>query len=336
MIRQVGLAVLVIVAASMLVFAATEATPGSVARKMLGQFASQEQVALLTTVMRLDDPAPVRYLRWAGALIGVAGEPLGEDAAKKLGLSDLRGDRYFGNFGFSNMYKQPVNDVLWDRLGNSAILAGLSFAIILVLAIGVGILAGLYPGSLLDRMLSLVSIITTSLPQFVWAVFLISIFVMKLGWLPGTAPMQDSANWSITQQLVLPVLTLVLVDFGYVAAMIRTTMAETMSSAFVRAAVLKGLNRRQVIFRHALRNAMIAPFTIILLQINYLITGVVVTEVIFAYPGFGRMLLDAALFGDIALIQGATLVAVLIAIGTQLLGDIGYMLLDPRIRIART
>src|SRR5271169_3553115 len=144
---------------------------------MLGQFASQEQVALLTKVMRLDDPAPIRYFRWASALVGISGEPLGKAAAVELGLSDVRGDRYFGNFGYSTMYKRPVNDVLWQRLGNSAVLAIISLSIVLLLSIGTGILAGIYPGGILDRGLSLAAIITTSLPQFVWAVFLISIFV---------------------------------------------------------------------------------------------------------------------------------------------------------------
>jgi peptide/nickel transport system permease protein len=332
--RQLAQALLVIVAASILVFTATEATPGSVARKILGQFANQEQVALLASAMKLNEPAPVRYVRWAGTLLGITHEPLGEETAKKLGLADTRGGRYLGNFGFSQMFRQPVNDVLWGRLANSALLAGISLVIIVVLAVGCGVVSGLYPGGVVDRVVSLISVVATSLPQFVWAVFLITIFTMKLAWLPGTAPLQESEHWSIAQQLVLPVLTLVLVDFGYLAAMIRSTMIETMSSAYIRAATLKGLTRGQVIFRHALRNAMIAPFTIILLQINYLITGVVVTEAVFSYPGFGLMLLNAALFGDIALIQGATMVAVLIAIATQLIGDVGYMLLDPRIRVA--
>jgi peptide/nickel transport system permease protein len=109
-------------------------------------------------------------------------------------------------------------------------------------------------------------------------------------------------------------------------------MAEVMAKPYVRTAILKGLPRRQVIVRHALRNALIAPFTVILLQINWLIGGVVVTELVFAYPGFGRMLLDASLFGDVSLIEAATLIALFVATATQLLSDVGYRVLDPQAR----
>ncbi len=127
-------------------------------------------------------------------------------------------------------------------------------------------------------------------------------------------------------------MVLVLYDSGYVARMVRAAMIDVLNKPFIRTATLKGLPRRTVILRHALRNAMIAPFTVILLQINWLIGGVVVTETVFAYPGFGRMLLQASLFGDIALIEAATLIALVVAISTQLLSDIGYWLLDPQVR----
>jgi peptide/nickel transport system permease protein len=114
--------------------------------------------------------------------------------------------------------------------------------------------------------------------------------------------------------------------------MVRTSMAEVMARPYIRTAVLKGLSPRTVILRHALRNAMIAPFTVILLQVNWLIGGVVVTELVFAYPGFGRMLLEASLFGDISLIEAATLIALFVATATQLMSDIGYHVLNPQSR----
>ena len=124
-----------------------------------------------------------------------------------------------------------------------------------------------------------------------------------------------------------------LFDLGYLVSMIRASMVEVMQRPFIRTAVLKGMPFRQVIIGHALRNAMINPVTVMLLQINYLVTGVVVVETVFAYPGFGRMMLEAALYKDIALIEFGALVAVFIAVITQLLGDLAYRLLDPRIRI---
>jgi peptide/nickel transport system permease protein len=124
----------------------------------------------------------------------------------------------------------------------------------------------------------------------------------------------------------------VLFDSGYVVSMIRASMVEVMQRPYIRTAVLKGLPFRSVILRHALRNAMLTPVTVIMLQINYLIAGVVVVETVFAYPGFGRMMLEAALFKDIALIEAGALVAVFLAVVTNILGDLAYMLLDPRIR----
>jgi len=131
---------------------------------------------------------------------------------------------------------------------------------------------------------------------------------------------------------VLPVAVIVLFDAGYVVSMIRASMIEVMQRPYIRTAVLKGMSFRRVVMRHALRNAMINPVTVILLQINYLISGVVVVETVFAYPGFGRMMLEAALFKDIALVKVGALVAVSVAVLTQILGDLAYMLLDPRVR----
>jgi peptide/nickel transport system permease protein len=320
-----------LVVASFLVFVVTEFSPGNVARKTLGQFALQEQVDLLYQKLHLNDPLLVRYARWVGVLTGLEADPL-QDPALKLDFHDPRGDQYFGNFGYSTLYKAPVNDVLWDRLGNTALLAGLAFAVIVPLSLLLGVLAGMRAGSLLDRGISTLSIVMTSIPEFALGVFLVAVFVVGFGWLPGTSPLDTHSGWSIASQLVLPVAVLAIYDAGYVARMVRTSMSEVMAKPYVRTAVLKGLPHRQVILRHALRNAMIAPFTVILLQINWLISGVVVTELVFAYPGFGRMLLDASLFGDVALIEAATLIALFVATATQLLSDIGYRLLDPQAR----
>ena len=140
-------------------------------------------------------------------------------------------------------------------------------------------------GSRLDRAISLASIVTTSVPEFASGVFLQSIFVIWLGLLPGTSPLDPSGGWSIASQLVLPVAVMVLYDLGYVVRMVRASMVEIMTRPYIRTAVLKGLSFREVILKHAIRNAMIAPFTVILLQINYLVTGVVVVEAVFGYPG---------------------------------------------------
>ena len=156
-------------------------------------------------------------------------------------------------------------------------------------------------------------------------VFLLAIFVVWLGVLPGTSPLRPDAGWPVWTQFVLPVLVVTLYDAGYLISMIRTSMVEVMRQPFIRTAVLKGMCFRHVVAKHALRNALIAPFTVILLQLNYLVSGLVVVETVFAYPGFGRMMLEAALAKDIAVIEAGTLVAVTVTMLTQLFGDLGYM-----------
>ena len=297
------------VAVSVLVFAAFEFTPGQVARKVLGPYATQDQVDQLTERMGLNRPVFERYFDWLGNTLS-------------------------GDLGYSTLYKTEVNNIIWDRLGNTLILASAAFIIIVVFSIVFGIAAGMREGSKLDRVISVSSIVTTSVPEFASGVFLASIFVIWLGVLPGTSPLESGGEWSIAAQLVLPVAVMVLYDLGYVVRMVRASMVEVMTKPYIRTAVLKGLSFKHVILRHALRNAMIAPFTVILLQINYLITGVVVVEAVFAYPGFGRMLFVAALAQDIATVEAASLFAVFVTVMTQIVGDLGYMYLNPKIRFA--
>ena len=299
--------VLTMLVVSFLVFALNEFSPGDVARKELGQFATQEQVDLLTTRLGLDRPVLTRYVEYLGKLAS-------------------------GDLGDSLRFKMPVKELLGDRLKNTAILAGICFALIVPLSMLFGIVAGKREASRLDRGVLLFATLAASVPEFAMGVFLVSIFVVWLGWLPGTATLVAGGGWSLLSQFVLPVAVVVLYDMGYVVNMVRTSMVEVMQRPYIRTAVLKGLASRRVVVRHALRNAMINPATIIFLQLSYLISGLVVVETLFAYPGFGRMMLEAALFKDIAVLEVGALVAVFVAVMTQVLADLAYMLLDPRIR----
>jgi peptide/nickel transport system permease protein len=278
-----------------------------VARKVLGPYATLLQVDLLTEQLGLNRPAIVRYVEWLGKVLT-------------------------GDLGYSTLFKQPVIGIIWDRVGNTLILASIAFAIIVPASIVLGVAAGMREGSMLDRTISLASVLTTSIPEFASGVFLASIFVIWLGLLPGTSPLERGGDWSIASQLVLPVVVMVGYDLGYVVRMVRASMADVMTRPYIRTAVLKGLPFGDVIMKHALRNAMIAPFTVILLQLNYLVTGVVVVEALFAYPGFGRMMVEAALAKDTAVLEAGSMFAVFIVVTTQIVGDFGYMLLNPRIR----
>jgi peptide/nickel transport system permease protein len=309
-VRQLGYMALTLLVVSCAVFVLNEFAPGDVARKLLGAYATQEQVEHLTQQLGLDRPVLVRYVEYMGDVLR-------------------------GNFGQSLTFKVPVAQILLERLSNTLLLAAIAFAVIVPLAVLFGVLAGMREGSVQDHSILIAANFLSSLPEFATGVFLVSIFTVWLGWLPGTSPLSTGGNWSIASQLVMPVLVMALYDMGYLIAMIRVSMIGVMRQPFIRTAILKGMKRRDVIVKHALRNALIAPFTAILLQINYLIAGVVVVETVFAYPGFGRLMLQAAMSKDIALVEAGALVAVLIAMTTQLAGDLGYMLLDPRIRIQK-
>lgn len=293
---------------SFLVFALNEMTPGDVARKILGPYATQDQVDQLSRSMGLDRPVIVRYVEYMARVAT-------------------------GDFGESIVYRQPVSEVLWDRLANTLLLAAICFAIIVPFSVFFGVLAGMKEASPLDRAVSVFSSLCASIPEFAMGVFLLAIFVVWLGLLPGTSPLTTSGGWPVWSQFVLPVIVVTLYDAGYLISMIRQSMVEVMRQPYIRTAMLKGMSFRDVVLKHALRNALVTPFTVILLQLNYLVSGLVVVETVFAYPGFGRMMLEAALAKDIAVIEAGTLVAVTVTMLTQLFGDLGYMRLDPRIRV---
>ena len=236
-----------------------------------------------------------------------------------------------GDFGHSFEKNTDVGPLLWDRLKNTGILAFWVFALMIPLSLVLGVIAGMKEGGKRDRTVSFIAVFTTSIPEIATAILLTVFLALGLGWLPTKSAMtQGFDGW----QLVLPVLTLVIYSFGYVTRMTRASMAEVMTSQYIRTAVLKGLPRNRIIMRHALRNALIAPFTVIVLQLNWLLSGVVVVEVFFEYNGFGKMLLEAALFGDIYVVQAATFVAVVVAVTSQIISDIGYTFLNPRIRFS--
>ena len=231
---RIGVMVLIMLVVSILLFAVNEGDPRLVARSVLGPYAQPEQLDAWVEQHGYDRPMPTRYVDWVFRILQ-------------------------GDLGESIIYKRPVNDIFWDRLGNTAILAGITFAIMVVLSLVLGVLAGMKEGSARDRFISFISIFTTSIPEYASAVILSGIFVFWLAWLPGTSSM--SGGFDATQ-LVLPVMVLTLYGFGYVARMTRASMAEVMTTNYIRTAVLKGMDFRRVILRHALRNALITPFTV--------------------------------------------------------------------------
>jgi peptide/nickel transport system permease protein len=240
-----------------------------------------------------------------------------------------------GDPGVSLQTGRPVAQHLFPRVRNTMVLAAAAFLIVMPLALTFGIVAGINEGKPLDRFISITSLGATATPEFVTGVFLIIIFGLWLKLLPPIAVfLSPDAIFEDPRLLVLPIMTLTAVELGYVARMTRASMVEVMDSPYIRTAIIKGMPYWRVVMRHAVRNALMAPITIIMLHVNWLIGGVVVVEVLFGYPGLGKYIYDAAIFGDYNAVEAAAMLTVTIAVATRLIGDLAYTFLNPRIRYA--
>jgi peptide/nickel transport system permease protein len=237
-----------------------------------------------------------------------------------------------GDPGISLRTGRPVNKALFVRLRNSLVLAGIAFVLVMPVALLLGMIAGLREGSLRDRVLSIGGMTFSVIPEFATGIFLILIFAVWLGWVPGATVFGEQAPWQRPDMLILPVLTLTLVELGYILRITRASMVEVMRSPYIRTAFLKGLPYWRIVFKHAVRNALMAPITVIMLHVNWLMGGIVIVEVVFGYPGLGKYLLDSAMFKDINALEAGAMILVTLAVGTQLIADIVYTFLNPRIR----
>jgi peptide/nickel transport system permease protein len=251
-----------------------------------------------------------------------------EDASRYCGILQ-------GYWGYSTRAKEDAGLIMWRALSLTGFLMMWALILTIPTALIIGILAGMREGSKTDRTLSAFSIITSATPEYVSGVILIAIFASSavgLKWAKGSAAsaMKDADFTNFT----LPVLTIALFSIGYIARMTRASMTEVMTAQYIRTARLKGVSFKNIVLKHALRNALIAPFTVIILQIPYLLTGVVITETLFNYKGFGWLLVQSAGNNDIDVLLGVSVISVVIVLLTQLISDIGYVYLNPRIRIS--
>jgi peptide/nickel transport system permease protein len=313
MVRLIGrrllLMVPTLVLVSMLVFALAEVLPGNVGRSILGPYALQSQVDQLNHQLGLDEPIYIRYFHWAGHFIT-------------------------GQWGDSLQYQTPVFGFVMHALGNSLLLAGFALVIIVPTSILVGVFAGLRKDSLLDRAITVGSLSMTVIPEFVSGVILILIFAVTLHWLPINAMPPEGAPFvDRFYYLILPAIPLMLLELGYIARMARVGTVQVLSMPYIRTAVLKGLPRRRVIFGHVLRNALVPTVTVIGSQVGWLIGGLVVIEVLFTYPGIGNVMIGAASFHDVPVLEACVLVVAILYMISNLIADIVVALLNPRIRM---
>ena len=302
---------------------------------------SDEEVARYLENNGFGQPMLVRYGEWLGLLPGWTTERDGRVAGRCIesGMEPSDAPSFCGvlqgQWGESRVFRDDVSSIVGTRLYMTGKLMLWVMLLMVPSALIIGVLAGMREGSKLDRSLSTFSIATTATPEYVSGVILISVFASSavgLKWFKGTATAaMENATF---ENFFLPVLTIALYGMGYIARMTRASMAEVMTAQYIRTARLKGVSFRNIVLKHALRNALIAPFTVIMLQFPWLLNGVVIVETLFNYKGLGWALVQAAGNNDIDLLMGISVVSVFVVLVTQLISDIGYVYLNPRIRIS--
>lgn len=309
-LRRSLLILVVLVLVSLIVFIVTSVLPVDSAQSILGQSATPEALKALRHQLGLDQPPIIRYFSWLGNLL-------------------------HGDLGTSLVFQEPAGPLVFDKLGNSAILAGAAFLFTVPISLLLGVIAGLNKNRWPDTLISLLTLAGVAQPEFVTGTFLIAIFATWLHWLPATNTFDTSIGfWPLVQSFIMPVITLALVLLAYIGRMTRTNVIDVLETDYVRTAVLKGMPFRRVVLRHALRNALLPSITIIASNVGWLLGGIVVTESLYGYPGLGRLLLQAVQQRDVPLLQDITLIIALIFSLSNLVADVLYMLLNPRVRLA--
>jgi peptide/nickel transport system permease protein len=310
-LRRSLLLVVTMLITSAIIFALTQLVPGDVARLILGRDASPEQLAQFREQYGLNKSVPEQYIGWLGGFI--------------------KGDwgRSFTGGG------QPVRPLVTERLGNSMRLALMTMLISIPLSVFLGVVAALRENSWIDSTVSLTSLAVVGLPEFVTALVLINgvaLGIRELG-LPATSVVPNNTVQDWIRQLLLPALTATFVLLGYISRLTRAGVLDELKKPYVRTAVLKGLPRRVVIFKHVLRNALLPTITVIAISFGWLIGGLVVIENVYNYPGLGSLLVEAVKQKNLFLLQAIVMVVIFFFALANLLADILYALLNPRIRL---
>lgn len=306
--KRLGLALLTVFVVTTAIFFMTNILPGDPATRILGNLAEPENVAKLRKDLGLDRPLLAQYWTWLS--------------------NTLQGD-----LGNSIQHRVPVVDYILPAIGLSLRLAAIAFLLTVPLSILGGITAGVMRGKPVDRVITVGGLSAAVVPEFVWAVLLVLIVGVRLQWLPTSAyPGPDEALLTYVYHLILPSIALVLVLFGYISRIARAGVIEAFDSDYVRTATLKGLSRRKVVNKHVLRNALLPSIAVVASQVPYLIGGLVAVERVFNYPGFGTILIKAVQYRDYPVLQSSVLIVAVVIVLAQLIADILFAVLNPRIR----
>ncbi|MBS36171.1 MAG: ABC transporter permease [Thiotrichales bacterium] len=313
-LRRMGVGLVVLWVVSLVIFAGTEILPGDVAEIMLGMEATPESLKALRRELGLDRPAYARYFEW-----------LGDMATADLGMS-LAGR---GNGGGGT----TIEVLIGHRLNNTLLLGTIVAAISIPLAVVMGLLAAMFPSSLYDRVVTFGTLCLVAVPEFFIATMLVLIFAVYLRWLPAIAVMGDFESiWHMLRQLAMPILTLCFVMLAQIARMTRAAVLNVMSSPYIEMAILKGVPRKRIILRHALSNAIGPIANIIALNLAYLVSGVVIVETIFAFPGLAKLMVDGVQTRDMPLVQACGMIFCATYVVLILLADICSIVSNPRLR----
>ena len=306
--RRLIIGVIIILVISGLVFAGTELLPGDVAKAILGQAATPEAVANIRERLGLNDPAITRYLRWLWGIL-------------------------HGDLGTSLTTEIPVRELIADRIHNTFLIAGITASVAVPLAITLGLIASNFPNGPIDRAISSATLVGVSMPDFLVAVLLVSIFAVQLGWLPAIATLRTGSDFSqIARALTLPVLALCITNIAHMARMTRTAVLGVLSSPAIEMAILKGVPRSRVLLVHALPNALAPIVNVVALNMAYFISGVVVIEVMFNISGLGKLMVDAVATRDIPLVQACAMIFCGTYVLLNLTADVISILANPRLR----
>ena len=314
LLRRVGAGILTLWVVSILIFIGTEVVPGDVATAILGRSATPESLEIVRDRLELDKPAAARYWDW---FTGVIQGDLGESAAQTVASG--RG--------------APMWPLISGRLENSAILAIAAMILLIPLGIGLGIVAAMRAGRRLDHGISLGSLTAMSLPEFVTAALLILVFSVWLDLLPGVSLLSSGTNpLDKPEILVLPVVTLLLVSLAHTIRMVRAGMVEVLDSQYIEMARLSGHPEHRIIRRHALRNALAPTVIVIALTVQWLVGGIIVTEVVFGYPGLGQALVQSVESRDVGFVQSVAMLIAAIYVALNIVADLLVVLLIPKLR----
>ena len=308
-LRRLAVSIFILLAVSIIIFAATLLLPGSPATAILGQQATPERVAALEAEMNLDKPPIERYFLWLGGV-------------------------FTGDFGTSTSTGGPVAELLGGPLLNSLVLMLLAAAVSIPLGVLVGIYSAWWRGYRRDSAITWITLILAAMPEFVIGIALITLFSTSVFQILPAVTMAPPGRYAFEypMQLILPVTTLALVVSPYVARMTRATMIETLDSGYVEMARLKGVPERRVIFRHALPHAVGPIAQVVAIQLAWLAGGIVVVEYLFRYPGLGVAMIDAVNYRDVQVVQAVSLLIAAVYVVVNLIADIVGIMANPKLR----